>query len=73
MENLRIKVLTNNMFLNLYDKYKINETKINKINKLIMRLNDDIFEDALIKKSISLKTENKTIDKLLDDIIIKYT
>ena len=73
MENLRIKVLTNNMFLNLYDKYKINETKINKINKLIMRLNDELFEDVLIKKSISLKKENKTIDKLLDDIIIKYT
>ena len=73
MENLRIKVLTNNMFLNLYNKYKINETKINKINKLIMRLNDELFEDVLIKKSISLKKENKTIDKLLDDIIIKYT
>ena len=73
MENLRIKVLTNNMFLNLYDKYKINETKINKINKLIMRLNDELFEDVLIKKSISLKKENKTIYKLLDYIIIKYT
>ncbi len=73
MKNLRIKVLTNNLYYNLYDKYKINETKINKINLLIMRLNDDIFEDALIHKSILLKTENKTINKLLDDIIIKYT
>ena len=73
MKNLRIKVLTNNLYYNLYDKYKINETKINKINKLIMRLNDELFEDALIKKSISLKKENKTIDKLLYDIIIKYT
>ena len=73
MNNLRIEVLTNNMYFNLHDKYKINKNKINKINLLIMKLNNEILEDTLITKSTQLKTENETIYKLIDDIIIKYT